>query len=445
VAVVDHDSLAAARSASFEKRLRNRELVVGVLGLGYVGLPLAAALAEAGFECIAFDPDARKVEQLLRGESYLSHFSSERVAKVVARHGLRPTTIADSLRPVDVAIIAVPTPLSDGLPDLTNVIAAARTLSAHPRAERLVLLESTVFPKATEEIVRPLLDQTGALGKDYFLAFSPEREDPGNTRFVFTEVPKVVGALDPQSLIRARAFYLQLFREVVPVSSARTAEAVKLAENVFRAVNVALVNELKVAFEAMNVDVWEVLEAAATKPFGYMMFRPGPGVGGHCIPIDPHYLVFQAKMSGAHMPLTEAALALNAEGPRLVVARLERLLAERGRSLTEVRILVVGVAYKKDIDDVRESPALAILDLLLEEGATVIYHDPLVHSLGPAYEKTGASHSRPLDAETINGVHAVIVATDHSAVDYALIRENAALVLDTRGVYREPFERLFRA
>jgi UDP-N-acetyl-D-glucosamine dehydrogenase len=430
----------------FHSRLLGRQLTVGVFGLGYVGLPLAVAFAEAGFRTLGFDLDRERVAGLQLGRCHLQHFDLERIARVRASGKFEVSSRPEVVAEMDVALIAVPTPLQGGNPDLSSVVLAAELLRAAPRTERLVLLESTVFPRTTEDIVRPILDETsGELGQDYYLAYSPEREDPGNREFSLASVPKVVGALDGASLARACAFYALVFTQVVPVADARTAEAVKLAENVFRAVNVALVNELKVAYAAMGVDVWEVLEAAATKPFGYMRFDPGPGVGGHCIPIDPHYLLFQARNHGANMPLTTLALELNAKGPYQVVALLEAALLERGVLLRNAKILLLGVAYKKDIEDVRESPALSILRLLVEKAANVAHHDRFVPLLSGVDWPGGELRSLDLTPEVVCAMDAVVLVTDHSAVDYNMVAEYARLVVDTRGVYRSPFPGLVRA
>ncbi len=423
------------------RALAAREAVTGVIGLGYVGLPLAAACAGAGFRTIGFDTDPMKIERLSRGESYIGAVASEQIAEYGKAGRFEAAPEFSRLAECDVIVICVPTPLTRGrTPDLSFVEATARTIAAHLRPGQLVVLESTTFPGTTDEIVRPILEGSGLRsGRDFFLGFSPEREDPGNASFNTRTTPKVIAGDGAEAAALMEAFYGTVVERVVPVSSTRAAEAVKLTENIFRAVNIALVNELKVIYEAMGVDVWEVIGAAATKPFGYMPFYPGPGLGGHCIPIDPFYLTWKAREFGLDTRFIELAGEINTAMPSYVVTRLERALNEAlSRPLDESSVLILGLAYKKNVSDVRESPAFALMEILEQRGARTAFHDPLASEIPPTREHSAFTgrRSMPLTEETLKEFDAVLIATDHDAVDYPLVCDHAPVIVDTRNVIR---------
>ena len=432
---------APPAAALLRRKLAARDAVLGVVGLGHVGLPLAAAAAEAGLRTLGFDIDPAKCAALARGESHLRHVPSARIAGAVAEGRLAATGDPARLSEPDVLAICVPTPLTpDGAPDLGPLTRAARDIAARLRPGQLVIVESTTYPGATEEVVRPILEAGGLRsGRDLFLAFAPEREDPGNPEFGPRNTPKVVGAACPEARRLARAFYRLFVEKVVSVSDTRTAEAVKLAENVFRSVNIALVNELKDVLEPMGVDIWEVIAAAATKPFGYMPFHPGPGLGGHCIPVDPHYLAWKARAHGRVARVVELAAEINAAMPARVVERLEDALARRrGRSLAGARVLVLGVAYKRNVADIRESPALSILERLEARGAATAFHDPFVPRLPALAAHPGLSGRAGVAwrDDLAAGYDAALVVTDHDAVDYRAVVRQAPLVVDTRNACR---------
>jgi len=425
-------------AASLKARLESREATVAVLGMGYVGLPLAMAAHDARFSVLGYDVDPAKVESLNAGRSYIRHIRPGKVAEMASSGRFRATGRREDLARADVLVICVPTPLTrQREPDMTFVDATTETLASILRPGQLVVLESTTYPGTTEERLKPRLESGGLrCGRDFFLAFSPEREDPGNPCFGTTNTPKLVGGVDPLSGDLAEAFYGALVEKVVRVKDARTAEAAKLTENVFRAVNIALVNELKMIYDRMGIDVWEVLDAASTKPFGFMRFNPGPGWGGHCIPLDPFYLTWKAREHGMSSNFIEHAGEINRRMPEYVLEKLTLALNDRGRCLKGAKILLLGVAYKKDIDDPRESPAFEILDLLLQRGAGVAYHDPHIPELPRMREWPNLPRLRslPLTAETLRAQDAVLLVTDHRAVDYALLSREAPLVVDTRGV-----------
>ncbi len=422
------------------EKLVHRTATVAVLGMGYVGLPLAMAAHDAGFSVLGFDVDAEKVAKLNRGESYIQHIRPGKVAEMAASGRFRATADESDLAAADVLVICVPTPLTRHRePDLRFVDATTETVARVLRPGQLVVLESTTYPGTTDERMKPVLEGRGlACGSDFFLAFSPEREDPGNKDFGTTNTPKVVGGVDPVSGDLAEAFYGAVVQKVVRVRDARTAEAAKLTENVFRAVNIALVNELKILYDKMGIDVWDVLDAASTKPFGFMRFNPGPGWGGHCIPLDPFYLTWKAREYGLTSDFIEHAGKINRRMPEYVVEKLTLALNDRGKAVKGAKVLVLGVAYKKDIDDPRESPAFEILDLLLQLGAEVSYHDPHIPELPRMREWPHLPRLRslPLTAETLGAHDAVLIVTDHTAVDYEAVRRHAPLVVDTRGKLR---------
>ena len=434
---------------SLAGKIERREAVVGVVGLGYVGLPLGLTFTEAGFSVVGFDVDPAKVEQLNTGKSYIAHLGAERVKQAVETGRFRASADFDELASVDAVLIAVPTPLTPQRePDMRYVVDTSVAVKERLRPGQLVVLESTTYPGTTDELVRGILEESGLhCGQDFFLAYSPEREDPGNARFDTRTIPKVVGGVDSASGDLAVALYRSALAEVVPVASARAAEASKLTENIFRAVNIALVNELKVVYDRMGIDVWDVLDAAATKPFGFMRFNPGPGLGGHCIPLDPFYLTWKAREYGVSTRFIELAGEVNVSMPSYVVEKLALALNDRAKPLKGARILLLGLAYKKDVDDSRESPAFELWELLAARGAEVSYHDPHI-PVAPRTRKHPELEGRPsvaLDEATLRASDAVIVVTDHKAVDYDLVAKHAPLIVDTRGVYRDRRENVVKA
>jgi UDP-N-acetyl-D-glucosamine dehydrogenase len=430
-------------------KIQRREAIVGVVGLGYVGLPLALTFCEAGFGVLGFDVDTKKIDAIERGESYIAHFGAGRVKEARDAAKLRATADFDRLAEVDVVIMAVPTPLTaQREPDMSYVIETTSQVALRLRVGQLVVLESTTYPGTTDELVCEILERSGLkAGKDFFVAYSPEREDPGNRSFNTATIPKVVGGVGEDATELALALYGAVIAKVVPVSSARAAEATKLTENIFRAVNIALVNELKVIFDRMGIDVWEVLDAAETKPFGFMRFNPGPGLGGHCIPLDPFYLTWKAREYKIATRFIELAGEVNLGMPAYVVGKLQHALNQRAKPLHGSRVLLLGLSYKKNVDDPRESPSFELLELLLEQGARVAYHDPhIAHA--PAmrsWPDLPALASVDLTAEVVAGHDAVLIATDHAAVDYELVLAHAKLIIDTRGVFRKPHPNVVKA
>jgi len=420
-------------------RLSRRTATVGVVGLGYVGLPLAAAIGRAGFRVIGFDTDQTKPERIRAGASYIPAVTDNALASLLKDGRFDATSSFVQLSVCDVVIICVPTPLTRHRePDLSFVRSTGEMVARYLRHGQLIVLESTTYPGTTRDVLKPILDATGLIcGSDFFIGFSPEREDPGNISFETATIPKVVAGDGPEGLALMRALYGAVVDTVVPVSSLEVAEAVKITENVFRAVNIALVNELKMIFTAMDIDVWEVIDAAKTKPFGFMPFYPGPGLGGHCIPIDPFYLTWKSREYDVTTRFIELAGEINVSMPRLVIDALARALDKRlGVTLGSARILVLGLAYKKNVSDIRESPSLKLLELLLARGATAGYHDPLVEQIPLTRNHAGLAgrRSATLSAETIASFDAVLISTDHDAVDYGLVLANARLIVDTRNV-----------
>lgn len=423
-----------------EARIGAKEACIGVIGLGYVGLPLALVAVEAGFKVIGFDINPGRVEAIAAGRQVIRYIPAGRMAGALATGRFAVTADFARLGECDAVIICVPTPLTrQREPDLSFVERTARDIARTLRSGQLVVLESTTWPGTTVELVKPILEEGGLVsGRDFFLAFSPEREDPGNASYSTATIPKVVGGDGVEAGRLAQALYRELVTKVVPVSSTQAAEAVKLTENIFRAVNIALVNELKTVYGAMGIDIWEVIEAAGTKPFGFMPFYPGPGLGGHCIPIDPFYLTWKAREFDIETRFIELAGQINTRMPYLVVDRLaEALDTVAGRGLTGARILVLGAAYKKNIDDVRESPALKLMELIDERGGLCEFHDPHVAALPPTrrHPRLSGKASVPLAAEALKGFDAVLVATDHDEVDYALVAAHARVLVDTRNVF----------
>ena len=426
-------------SARLHRALSDRSAIAGVCGLGYVGLPLATAIAEAGFSTLGFDVDPEKIGQIARGSSYIGAVPPERLAKLVAAGRLRATSDFDELASCDVIAVCVPTPLTRHRePDLSFVENTAAEIVRRLRPGQLIVLESTTYPGTTDGVLKPLLERGGLIsGQDFFLGYSPEREDPGNPLFGTTTIPKIVAGDGAEALRLIQLFYGSFTERVVPVSTTSAAEAVKITENVFRAVNIALVNELKMVYDAMGIDVWEVIEAAKTKPFGYMAFYPGPGLGGHCIPIDPFYLTWKSREFDVPTRFIELAGEINVAMPGYVVGKLEEALDRRlARSVGSSKILVVGIAYKKNVSDVRESPAFKLMELLERRGAEVAFHDPFVPAIPPTREHAALAgrQSVPLSPESVASYHAVLIATDHDAVDYSMLVSCARLVIDTRNV-----------
>jgi UDP-N-acetyl-D-glucosamine dehydrogenase len=430
----------SAPAEDFIKRAQSREARIGIIGLGYVGLPLARAAGEKGFRVLGFDIDPAKVEQLNAGGSYIRQIEASAVADLVDRGLLRATSDFDRLCEVDAILVCVPTPLGKHRePDLSFVAQTAEAVAARLIHGQLVVLESTTYPGTTRDLMLPILEAGGLRsGRDFFLGYSPEREDPGNVEFGTSSIPRVVGGDGPNALAMAVALYREIVVEVVPVTSPEVAEAVKLTENIFRSVNIALVNELKVVYAAMGIDVWEVIEAAKSKPFGFMPFYPGPGLGGHCIPIDPFYLTWKAREHGISTRFIELAGEVNTAMPGYVVERLAAALdAQGGRGLNGAKVLMLGVAYKRNVDDQRESPGLRLIEMLETRGAIVGYHDPWIPEIRPTREHPRLTGRRSLDltADTIGRHDAVLVVTDHDAVDYKLVADKARLVVDTRNVF----------
>lgn len=420
-----------------ELAIADRTARVGVIGLGYVGLPLAMTVARAGFTVTGFDIDPAKIEAVAARKSYIEAVSDEVLAGEVEAGRYSATCDFTGLGGCDIIVICVPTPLTRHRePDLSFVTNTCRSIAATLRAGQLVVLESTTYPGTTDGPVKTILQATGLKsGVDFFLGFSPEREDPGNRAFDTSTIPKVVAGDGPVAAALVTAFYGACVKTVVPVSTTATAEAVKITENVFRAVNIALVNELKVIYEAMGIDVWEVIEAAKTKPFGFMPFYPGPGLGGHCIPIDPFYLTWKAREYERSTRFIELAGEINAAMPRHVVGRLASALDHHlGRTLGRAKVLVIGLAYKKNVPDIRESPSLKLIELIEERGAEAAFHDPHVPVI-PRTRAYGALMGRasvPLEEASVRGFDAVLISTDHDDVDYAALARWSPLILDTR-------------
>jgi len=417
------------------QKLENKEARLGVLGLGYVGLPLAVNFAQAGFHVTGFDLDQRKVDQITAGESYIIDISEEELREVVEAGLLTATTDFSQLKNIDCVNICVPTPLGKTRdPDISYIKSAVDSIANNMHAGMLIVLESTTYPGTTDEVILPELEAKGfEVGKDFFLAFSPERVDPGNPTYNTKNIPKVVGGVTSNCTEVACSLYSQMMDTVVPVSSVRVAETVKLLENTFRSVNIGLVNEIALMCSAMDIDVWEVIDGAATKPFGFMPFYPGPGLGGHCIPIDPFYLSWKAKQAGSEARFIELAGQVNASMPKHVVQLVVGALNDRRKAVNGSKILVVGVAYKPGIDDMRESPALDIIELLAEGGAEMNWHDPHVPALPPAYQ---GKKLEQLTVEQVAQYDAVVIVTPHSDVDHAMLLTAGPVVIDTRNALK---------
>ncbi|MHC4714070.1 MAG: nucleotide sugar dehydrogenase [Planctomycetota bacterium] len=423
---------------------------VGIIGLGYVGLPLVREFAAKGFRVTGFDIDPRKVDQLNNGESYIKHIPSSLIKKLRADCRFEATTEYGRLSEVDCILICVPTPLDRMRePDLSYVEKSVESIALTLRKGQLVILESTTYPGTTDEVVNPILEKTGLkCGVDFFLAYSPEREDPGNPDFGTGTIPKVVGGVDEESGRLAAALYSKIVTQVITVSSTRVAESTKMLENIYRCINIALVNELKVLFDKMDIDVWEVIDAARTKPFGFQAFYPGPGLGGHCIPIDPFYLSWKAREYETPTRFIELAGEINTSMPDYVVWKLADALNAQGKALNGAKVLVLGAAYKKDVDDHRESPSIIIIEKLEAKGALVNYNDPHIPRFVKQRQHAIDLESLPLTEELLASQDAVLIATDHTAYDYDWIVRHSQLILDTRNATRgvkEGREKIFKA
>ena len=420
-------------------RIQDRSALIGIYGLGYVGLPLALRFAEVGYKVLGFDIDQAKVEALGQGRSYIEH--------IVLKKPLAATSDFSRTKECDALIICVPTPLNSRRePDLSYVVKTVESIVPHLRAGQILSLESTTYPGTTDEELKPRIEKQGfSVGRDVFLVFSPEREDPGNKQYDTRRIPKVCGGATPDCLEVGVALYSAAVDTVVPVSSTRAAEMTKLLENVHRAVNIALVNELKMVADRMGIDIHEVIRAAATKPFGFVAYAPGPGFGGHCIPIDPYYLAWKARQYGAQARFVELAGEVNRAMPGWVIGKLADALAARGGKIAGSKVLVLGIAYKKNIDDMRESPAVMLMELLREGGATVAYSDPHV----PAFPKMREHHfelkSVALTPQAVASYDALLLATNHDAFDYAMLARHARLIVDARGVYLDPAPNIVKA
>jgi UDP-N-acetyl-D-glucosamine dehydrogenase len=420
--------------------IRTKKAIVGVIGLGYVGLPLIRAFTAAGFHCLGFDVDQSKVEKLKSGRSYIKHIDASAISQLIGDKMFEPTADMGRLKEADCIIICVPTPLNESRdPDLSYIEGTAQSIAQTLRPGQLVVLESTTYPTTTRVSVLPLLEATGLrCGTDYFLAFSPEREDPGNAHFQAATIPKVVGGFDTASGDLACEMYSHAVVKVIRASSLEVAEACKILENTYRAVNIALVNELKILYDKLGIDVWEVIDAAKTKPFGFQAFYPGPGLGGHCIPIDPFYLTWLARKHGEQTRFIELAGEINAHMPQYVINRLGEFLNERRKPINGSKVAILGVAYKKDVDDPRESPSFELLKMLLQRGAEVTYNDPHVPALPRMrhHPDLPPMNSQELTPAYLRAQDCVLIATDHSAYDYSFVVEHSAFVLDTRNATR---------
>jgi UDP-N-acetyl-D-glucosamine dehydrogenase len=419
--------------AAFE----NKSAKIGVIGLGYVGLPLIMTFLDKNFQVYGFDIDETKINALINGESYIKHIASRNIIKYIANEQFKPTSDFSKISLVDAVLICVPTPLNKNQePDLSYIVSTGELIAPYLQTNQLIVLESTTYPGTSTEVLKPILEKNGLRsGKDLFLAYSPEREDPGNPKFGTASIPKIVGGDGDNARELACAVYKQIVVNTVPVSSMEVAEAVKLTENIFRAVNIAMINELKIIYDKMGIDIWEVIEAAKSKPFGYMPFYPGPGLGGHCIPIDPFYLTYRAKQFGQKTKFIELAGKINTQMPNYVIEVLESSLqAKFDKEIKGAKILIMGLAYKKNVDDTRESPAFVLLELLKARGATVAYFDPFVQSIPETREHAAHAGQKSIDwsAEELAKFDAALICTDHDGINYEELVEKSKLVIDTR-------------
>jgi UDP-N-acetyl-D-glucosamine dehydrogenase len=418
------------------KKIQKKEVLIGIIGLGYVGLPLVLRFCEENFRVLGFDVDSKKISKLKMGRSYLKSISSSRISKWIRSGLLDVTDDFTRLDEPDCVLICVPTPLTEKMePDLQYIERTTESIRENLKKGQLIILESTTYPGTTEELILPKLESTGLkVGKDFFLAYSPEREDPGNKRFTTHHIPKVVSGVTPSCKKVVTSLYSQIVQKVIPVSSPHVAELTKLLENIYRSVNIALVNELKMLTDRMGIDIWEVIEAASTKPFGFSPFYPGPGMGGHCIPIDPYYLSWKAREYDFTTRFIFLAGEINVHVPYYVVGKIQDALNGKGKSLKGAKILILGVAYKRDVDDPRESPALSIIELLKKKGASLLYHDPYIPVLPHFRRYDFKMKSSPLTAELLQKIDAAVVVTDHTCIDYSWVVKHAPLIIDTRNV-----------
>lgn len=429
------------------QKIAAHEAIVGIVGLGYVGLPIMLRFAECGFPVLGFDIDEAKVQLLNRSESYIEHIETARIVEARQEGRFDASTDFSRAGEADALILCVPTPLGKHRePDLSFIIDTIEALLPHLSRGQLVSLESTTYPGTTDEVLKSCIERKGfTVGADIFLVFSPEREDPGNPGFTTSTIPKVLGGVSAACREVGLALYGKVIDRMVPVSSTRAAEMTKLLENIYRAVNIGLVNEMKMVADRMGIDIWEVIDAAASKPFGFTPFYPGPGLGGHCIPIDPFYLTWKAREFGLHTRFIELAGEVNAAMPDWVAGKVTDALNGIGKALNGARILVLGVAYKKNVDDMRESPSMELIEKFLRKGAIVDYSDPHVPEMPRMRRHSLRMTSVPLTREVLAGYDCVLIATNHDAFDFRLVREHARLIVDTRGVYREPFPGLVKA
>jgi UDP-N-acetyl-D-glucosamine dehydrogenase len=442
-------------STELLSKIKNKKAVIAVIGMGYVGLPLALEFADKGFKTIGFDIDETKIPVLNAGKSYIKHIKVEKIRKAVDANKFEATSDFSRLPDTDAIIICVPTPLNEHRePDMSFIENSGKVIAKYLRAGQFVSLESSTYPGTTEEILLPLFENAPitqsavgskqssrskkfVVGKDFFLAFSPEREDPNNPKYSTATIPKVVGGVTPECLEIALAIYNHVIVNTVPVSSPRTAEATKLLENIYRSINIALVNELKMVFERMDIDIWEVVEAASTKPFGFQPFYPGPGLGGHCIPIDPFYLTWKAREYDVSTKFIELAGEINTYMPYYVVEKAADALNKQKKSLNGSKVLILGAAYKKDIDDMRESPSLKLIELLHEHGAEVDYNDPYVSKLPKTRKYNYVMSSVDITKENLAKYDLILLSTDHTNYDYNFINEHSKLILDTRNAFKK--------
>ncbi len=438
-------------------KINSKSAVIGIIGMGYVGLPLALTFAEKEFNVLGFDIDEKKIPLLNKGESYIKHIPSSRIQHQVSSNRFTATSDFSKLIDVDVIIICVPTPLDEHRePDLTYIEESGKEIAKYLKEGQLVALESSTYPGTTDEVLLPILEhgisavvglelddeesigvpkRNMKVGENFFLAFSPEREDPNNPDYTTSTIPKVVGGVTPNCLEVATALYDQVIVKTVPVSSARAAEATKLLENIFRSINIALVNELKMVFDRMEIDVWEVIRAASTKPFGFMEFHPGPGLGGHCIPIDPFYLTWKAREYDINTKFIELAGEINTYQPYYVVERTRDLLNQNGIPLSKSKILLIGISYKRNIDDMRESPSLKLIELFRARGSQIDYYDPYIPKIPPTRKYNFEMSSVQFNSSTISSYDLILISTDHDSIDYQLIADSSKLIVDTRNVF----------
>ena len=433
-------------SAALISKFKSKQAVVGIVGLGYVGLPLMLRYSSIGFKVLGIDIDRGKVDKLNQGQSYIEHIAAENIAAAVTQ-GFEATTDFSRASECDALILCVPTPLNKYRePDMSYVVSTTDSLKPYFRKGQVVSLESTTYPGTTEEVLLPRVEEGGlSVGKDIYLVYSPEREDPGNPNFETRTIPKVIGGHTSTCLDVGKALYEPAIDQVVPVSSTKAAEMTKLLENIHRAVNIGLVNEMKVVADRMGVDIFEVIDAAATKPFGFTAYYPGPGLGGHCIPIDPFYLTWKAREFGLHTRFIELSGEVNKAMPEYVLSKLMDGLNNSGKALKGSRVLVLGIAYKKNVDDMRESPSVEVMELIRDKGGVVAYSDPHVPVFPKMREHSFELSSEALTAENLASFDAVVLATNHDGFDYELIKQQAQLIVDTRGVYREPAAHIIKA